>query len=176
MRSRNQVRTVKLAAIIVIVLVAAGIGVAKVLTLGPAQGADGSTPVPAAAATELSSAYEITLTDTDSFQPNPPISASTALEKAQEAAGFLRGSNPSTHLVYFTDAQYGIQPNDADGTAAIPYSSNRLAWLVLLRHGTQPVFGGEEGAAFETEVVTAATLIDANSGEHIETVTLYDLP
>jgi hypothetical protein len=174
LQSRSRTRTFRPAVVSVIVVIAAGIGFAG-LTLGPAQGAEGSTPVPSAAVSELSSAYGITLVNTDPSEPNPPISASTALANAQQAASFLGGSSPSTHLVYFTDAQYGIESSDADGAVPVPYSSNRLAWLVLFRHGAQPVMFGEEGAAFETETITAATFIDANSGEYIETVTLHDL-
>jgi len=78
--------------------------------------------------------------------------------------------------VYFTDPHYAIKTSDADGAPTIPYSSNRLAWLVLLRHGSQPLLHGEEGAELQTEVVTGAAFLDANTGALIEAVTLSDLP
>jgi hypothetical protein len=150
-------------------LVVAGIAFVTWWTLASSDGDhDGRARFEAVAA-ELKSAYEITVTRAN--VERAPISEAQALRSGARGARFLGGESPSAHLVFLTDPHHGKETSGG----VIPFSKQRLVWLVLMRHAEEVSLYGDEGTPFVTQPATAIAFVDANSGKVIQITTVRDL-
>lgn len=89
----------------------------------------------------------------------------------------MGGAVTSSHLVRFTDPDDCEYANELDAgqpeTAHCkPLSVNRLAWLVVIRDATVPVFGPPGRRGPETYEATVAAFVDARTGEDLGAETL----
>jgi hypothetical protein len=146
---------------------------------GSASGS--ATPAPEPTPADIQSALlesQITVTDA-------PDSADTAIpeEKAVDATRTVPGAGghePSAYLVRFTDDVHGTLKSEDDGEIERTWV-DRLAWLVVYRETTQPIFGppprpgvdSTEGPTTYTSDLAA--FVDASTGEFLEAVTINGL-
>lgn len=149
----------RLPAVVLVAIVAAGSAFVGWRLFARGERTDSSASHLKAASEELRSAYNTAVNPADLARPHS-ISAAQAIRAGAREARFLGGESPSAHLVNVSQI--------------VPRSKPRLAWLVLIRHGEQPLLYGEEGSPAVTGPTTAAAFVDANSGKLIEIVTLSD--
>ena len=87
------------------------------------------------------------------------------------------GSLGSTHLVRYTnpdDCEYAneLDAGQPETAHCKPLSVNRLAWLVVIRDATVPVFGPPGRRGPDTYEATVAAFVDARTGEDLGAETL----
>lgn len=107
---------------------------------------------------------------------SPRIDAATAQARAEDEYSFVGGTAVSTHLVNYSDPDFGDAPSEeaaADENATFtPVYANYLAWLVIVRNASPQVYGPETFQPGATTTVTVAVFIDAATGDDLTAVTL----
>jgi hypothetical protein len=102
--------------------------------------------------------------------------AEQARATASREYGFAGGTVESTHLVAFSEPDFGEAENEIaaaeDDATFVPLYMNHLAWLVVVRDANLPVLGPPGRRTRSTYEATVAVFIDATTGRDIEAVTL----
>lgn len=129
--------------------------------------------VPGPAQQALHSQYGITVASAATTASD--VASDQAINAAKSSFGALGGDASSIVAVRvrFTDPHYGTVTEGPNNTVS-PFNVNEDAWLVLIPHTTNFIYGPPGSAAPSAYTATLAVFVNARDGSVIEAQTIPD--